>query len=128
MSADVGRNVVFTWGGVEIDGVREKGVSRTGNAIDVTSDENDGKRALLTVSAQDEVNISLSGVVKSDQLAGDWASGNRTKPFSVTYPTGRTITGTAFLQSYNETVPYMDAITWEAELLSTGAVTETPGI
>jgi len=128
MSADVGRNVVVTWGGVEILGVREKGVSRTGNAIDVTSDENDGKRTLLTVSAQDEVNISLSGVVKSDQLAGDWASGNRTKAFALTYPSGRTITGTAFLQSYNETAPYMDAITWEAELLSTGLVTETPGI
>ncbi len=128
MPGEVGRDVSFTWDGVEILGVQEKAINRTGNAIDVTSDEDDGHRTLLTKPSVNETNISLSGTLKSDKLANDFASGARTKPVVITYPNGRTITGTFFLQSYNETAPSNDAVKWTAECLSTGEVVETPGL
>jgi hypothetical protein len=125
---EVGRDVAFTWDGEEILGVTEKAVNRTATAIDVTSDENDGNRVVLDKPTVVEYGISLSGVLKAEKLAADFAAGTRKKPFVVTYPSGRTIAGTAYLQSYNETMPTADSVKWQAELLSSGLVTETPGI
>lgn len=124
MAADVGRNVAFTWGGSAVAGVRAKNVSRNGAAVDVTSDENEGWRTLLDEAGQNEYSISLSGVTKSDVLALAWA-GTRVAEVVITFASGRTITGDFYLQSYNESAPYNDAVTFDAELLSTGEVTET---
>jgi hypothetical protein len=109
-------------------GVTEKAVNRIATAIDTTSDENDGERVVLDRPTVVEYNISLQGVLKAEKLAADFASGIRKKPFVLTYPSGRTIAGTAYLQSYNETMPTADSIKWQAELLSSGHVTETPGL
>jgi predicted secreted protein len=128
MPAQVGRDVVFEWDGAEILGVQEKGINRTATAIDVTSDEDDGVRTLLPKPTVVEYGVSLSGTMKDERLAADFAAGNRTKPVAITYPSGRTIVGTFYLQSYNETAPTADSVKWQAELLSTGIVTETPGL
>lgn len=130
MDGFLGRDIVFQWGGNSpgdtIAGVREKGIECNGEAIDVTSDENDGWRTLLSEAGQNEVTISLSGVTKDDRLMRAWHSGGRTQPVFLTYPDGRVISGTFYLQSVNETGTYNDATTFEAELLSTGAVSYTP--
>ena len=131
MAASVGRNVSFGWGDdspqEEIAGVREKGVSLAGEAIDVTSDENNGWRTLLTVPAENQVEISLSGVTKDDTLKSDWFAGTRTKIATLTYDDGGIITGTFYLADYSEKGSYKDAVTFEAKLMSSGVVTFTPG-
>ena len=127
MGAEVGRAINFTWGGSAILGLREKGIAMNGEPIDVTSDEDSGKRKLLTASAQDEVNVSLSGVTKDRRLMTDWFAGNRTKAGVLTYSDGSQISGDFFLASYTDTGPYNDAVTFEAELQSTGTITFTPG-
>lgn len=131
MAGIVGRQVRFSFGGEspadEVPGVREKGLSCNGEPIDVTSDEDAGVRTLIdNISAQDEVNLSVSGVTKSSRLREAWRSGQRTQPCVLEYPDGYRVTGSFFLQSYNETGPYNDAVTFEAELLSSGVVTFTP--
>lgn len=131
MAGMVGRQIRLNFGGDspadEIPGVREKSVALNGEPIDVTSDEDAGKRTLLeNISAQDEVNISVSGVTKSARLRQAWFDNHRTQPCSIEYPDGATISGTFFLQSYTETGPYNDAVTFEAELMSSGTVTYTP--
>lgn len=126
MAAQVGRDLAFTWNGSAVTGIQEKGVSLNGEPIDVTSGEDSGKRTLLTVSAQDEVNISLSGVTKSQVLKTDWFAGNRTRAVVMTYADGSTISGSFFLSTYSDTGPYNDAVTFEAELVSTGTITFTP--
>lgn len=131
MDGFLGRDIVFQWGGNSpgdtILGVREKGIEFSGEAIDVTSDENDGWRTLLGEAGQNEVTISLSGVTKDDRLMRAWNTlTQRTQPVFLTYPDGRQISGTFYLQSHTETGTYNDATTFEAELLSTGAVTYTP--
>ena len=128
MSADVGRSIDLTWNGVAVPGVREKGIAAAGEPVDVTSDENNGWRTLLTVAGQNEVSVSLSGVTKSGVLRSDWFAGTRTRTAVLTFPDGGSISGSFFMSSYNETGPYNDAVTFEAELLSTGVVTYTPPV
>jgi len=127
MAAFKGRSVSFVWDGAAVLGVREKGVALNGEPIDVTSDEDAGWRTLLTESAQNEMNISLSGVSKDRRLKDAWFSGNRTKTASLTYPDGTIISASFYLANYNETGAYNDAVTFDCELQSTGTVTYTPG-
>jgi predicted secreted protein len=128
MSADIGRNISFTWGGSSILGLREKGIAIAGEPVDVTSDEDSGWRTLLTVAGQNEISLSISGVTKDKTLIGDWFQGTRTKEAIITYPDGSTLTGDFYLSSYTDTGPYMDAITFDATLLSTGEVVFVEGV
>lgn len=126
MPAAVGRQVDFYWGGASVLGVREKGVELNGEPINTTSDEDDGRRTLLNVSAEDEVNITVSGVTKDTRLKTDWFAGNRMKQLSIGYPDGNEITGQFYLASYSDTGPYNDAVTFEASFQSNGQVTYLP--
>lgn len=123
-----GRDVALTWGAVEIKGVREKGIALNGDAINVSSDEDDGVRKLLDVTAEDSVDITLSGVTKDHALKADYFAGTRTKAVVITYPDGSTITGSFFLANYSETGPYNDAMTFSATLNSADTFTFTPAV
>ena len=131
MAGRIGRKVRFHFGGIspadEIPGVREKGVELNGEPIDVTSDENDGVRILLeNISAQDEVNVTVSGVTKDTRMKQAWIDRLRTQPVLIQYPDLSSLSGTFYLSSYSETEPYNDASTFEATLMSSGVVTYTP--
>ncbi len=131
MDGFLGRDIDFFWGGNspgdQILGVREKGIEINGEAVDVTSDENDGWRTLLTTPGQKEVTISVSGVTKDQRLKTDWFNNNRTQPVTITYPDGSIMAGNFYLSSYTDTGPYNDATTFEAELMNSGAVTFVAG-
>lgn len=127
MSGRIGRAVTFEWAGAEVVGVREKGVAFAGEAIDITSDDDDGWRKLLAEAAENQVTISLSGVTKSAVLKSAWFGGNRTEAVELGYPGGATINGSFYMASYGETEPYNGATTFEAELQSTGTITYTAG-
>jgi predicted secreted protein len=131
MAGRIGRKVRFHFGGIspadEIPGVREKGVELNGEPIDVTSDENDGVRILLdNISAQDEVNVTVSGVTKDTRMKQAWIDRLRTQTVLLQYPDLSSLSGTFYLSSYSETEPYNDASTFEATLMSSGVVTYTP--
>lgn len=126
MAGFKGQRITFEWDGEEIPGVREKGISAAGEAVNVTSDENGSWQTLLDEAGEDAVTISISGVTKSDVLRAAWFSRDRTADVTLTYPNGAVIEGTFFMASYNETGPYNDATTFEAELHSNGEVTYTP--
>jgi TP901-1 family phage major tail protein len=130
MAARIGRKIKFRWGtpAAEIAGVREKGVTLNGEAVDTTSDENNGWRELLADPAQTQVDISLSGVTKNHTLKVDWFAGNRTKYAEIEYDDGAKISGQFYLATYSDTGVYNDAATFEASLQSTGVVTYTPGV
>lgn len=130
MAGRVGRQVRFYFGGNspadEILGVREKGVELNGEPIDVTADEDDGRRILLdNISAQDEVNLTVSGVTKDTRLKSAWINRQKTQNVTLQYPDLSSLSGTFFLSSYSETEPYNDASTFEATLMSSGTVTYT---
>lgn len=131
MAGRIGRQVTFLFGGNspadEILGVREKSLELNGEPIDVTSDENTGYRTLLSnTSAQDEVNLSISGVTKDTRLKAAWYANQRTQTLTLEYPDGSSLTGTFYMSSYKETETYNDATTFEASFVSSGQTTYTP--
>ena len=123
MPGTIGRKIALTWGGAAVQGVRQKNISVAGAPIDVSADEDDGWRTLLEEAGQNEVGVSLSGVTKSRALMSDWFNGTRTKTLVLTYPDGATLSGTFFLASYKDNGPYQDAVTFDADLVSTGPIT-----
>jgi predicted secreted protein len=131
LSPKVGRTLLVSWGGVlpanQLKGVREKSLQLNGDAINITSDDDNGWRALLDVGAEDQVTINVSGVTKDEVLKADWFGGTRTKAMQVKYANGAIIAGTFFLQSFTDTGPYNDAVTFQATFISTGIVTFTAG-
>ena len=130
MPANIGRAIELEWGPnspATIPGVREKGIALNGNPVDVTSDEDDGWRTLLEEPGENQINISVSGVTKSDVLRDAWFNGDRLDTAVITFPDGGVLTGQFLLATYNETGTYNDAITFEAELQSSGVITYTPG-
>jgi len=131
MVGRVGRQTRFFFGGNspgdEIPGVREKSLKMNGEAIDVTSDEDNGYRQLLSnIQAQTEISLGVNGVTKDTRLKEAWVNRQLTQTCRMEYPDGSFLTGTFFLSDYSETEPYKDAATFEATLLSSGIVTFTP--
>lgn len=132
MAGNLGREVRFYFGGNspadEILGVREKGLTVNGEPVDITSDENSGVRTLLeNAEAEKQIDISISGVVKDFRMRAAKFAGQVTQPCELNYPDGARISGTFHLSSYEEGQPYGDAITFNATLMSAGAITYTEG-
>lgn len=127
MVANAGREVDFLWNGLPLLGVREKNIAFNGEPINVTSDEDEGWRTLIAdVAAENQVDITLSGVTKDTRLKIDWFAMTRTRSASFTYPNGDVISGTFMISAFSEGVPYNDAITFECTLQSTGEVFYAP--
>jgi predicted secreted protein len=119
MASEYGRKVILLWDTSPILGVREKSLTINGEAVNVTSDEDDGIQILLAEDAERSVTIELSGVTKDAILrAAKLAGGSALrKAITLTYTDGAEIA---------EGQPYNEAITFTATLMSTGAVTYTP--
>lgn len=128
MSAIVGRTLIFAWNSATPEGVQEKDIELNGAPVDISSDDSAGWRELLpNLSAQDEVNITITGVTKDLALKTDWFANTRTRTASFTDPDGSVITGSFFLAAYSEKASYKDARSFSATLNSSGPVTFTPG-
>jgi predicted secreted protein len=123
----LGRKIIFKWNGATIPGVREKGAAVNGEPVDTSDDDSSGWRELLDEPGSRSVDISLSGVTKSDVLRIVAYSNSKTGAATIEYPDGGIVNGDFHLATYSETGPYNDAQTFEASLQSTGAVTYTPG-
>lgn len=126
----LGREVKFKFGAgdgplVEIPGCKEKGISRQGQPVDVTSDEDGGWRELLGTIGMRSLDINISGVTRSDILHNAWHGGDATcfGTFEITYPNGRRLTGGCCLVNYEETGSVADAVAFTSQFQSTGAVT-----
>lgn len=139
MPGFTGRKVIFRWGADDsplaaLAGVRTKNLSINNEPVDVTNDDSDGWRTLLTEAGEKTVNLSLSGIVidgglKEEAMADSDASpqADLVRHVTLTYPDGGVIEGDFFLASYTETGEYNGAATFDCELQSTGAVSFTPG-
>lgn len=127
MTGFIGRDVLLTWGGVAIPGVREKDLSLNGTSIDVTSGEDNGSRLLLAnISGEDSVDIKISGVTKNGALKHDWFNHSNSRALELDYPDGSIIRGTFQLITYTEKGSYKDAVTFDASFQSSGEVTFLP--
>jgi TP901-1 family phage major tail protein len=135
MVAAVGRTITVYWGDESpqpaVAGIREKGVTLSGEAVDITNDDSNGWRALLDAGQVNGVEITCSGVLLNDTLRADWFAGaaaaaRRMQAATFEYPDGGTITGNFYLSEYAETGNHDGEVTFEATLMSNGAVTYAP--
>jgi predicted secreted protein len=135
MVANVGRTITVYWGNESpqpaVAGIREKSITLSGEAVDITNDDSNGWRQLLDAAQVNGVEIACSGVAINDTLRADWfsgasATGSRMQPATFEYADGATISGTFYLGSYAETGNHDGEITFEATFVSNGVVTYTP--
>jgi hypothetical protein len=109
MVANVGRTITVYWGSESpqpaVAGIREKSVTLSGEAVDITNDDSDGWRQLLDAPQVNSVELSCSGVAINDVLRADWfsgaaiGSGTRMQPATFEYSDGGTISGTTTARS-----------------------------
>jgi predicted secreted protein len=138
MSEQVGREMTLAIGtdGSEatITGVRTKSFTINNEPVDITNDDDDGWRDMLSVPGQKSVDYSCEGVVVDDDVrALAAAAADVSTNVVLTFPTlsGETTPANlecqAVITSYAETGQYNEAITFTLELQSKGAVTYTAG-
>lgn len=121
MTATIGRAYVIKKNSVAIAGVRTKSLSINHEPVDITTDEDDGFRTLLSVVGESSFELSVEGVLKDDVLF-DVATGTGSKlltDISIEHPEG-VITGDVFLSAFESTGAYNEAVTFSATFQSSG--------
>ena len=127
MAAEIGRELVVKRGSDVIAGVRTKSLTFAGEAVDVTTDDDDGKRKLLEASGQESIDMSVEGLTKDENLLAIPAGGGtRIEEYTIDMPWGGSITGDFRLNSVELGAEYQEAISFTAEIQSTGDWTYTP--
>lgn len=131
MPALSGRKVIINKGtpGVKVAAARSKSITLNNEPIDVTSDDDGGVRKLLEMNgdqAERSLDMSIEGVTKNAQFLGDITEGSNVDDYEIIIPGIGTFGGKFFLASTALTAPYNEAVTFTAELQSTGPFTFTP--
>lgn len=129
MAANAGRNLVIKKNSTAIAGVRTKGIAVNNEPIDVTTDDEDGVRTLLSDPATTAVNLSVEGLTKDRVLRQAILGGGSLMLTDITidYPNGDTLSGNFFFGSLEETGEYQGAVTFTGELQSSGTITYSAG-
>lgn len=131
MAAVKGRTVVVERNSVILAGCRTKNLSINASPIDVTNDDDDGVRKLLSAPGQTDVAISVSGILTSDQLLTESLS-QSSRSLTTTFrfqswqggsPDHLSFSGSFFMTSLKLGAEYQGAVTFDAEFQSAGAVT-----
>lgn len=130
----VGRKLTIEWPeGTTIAGVRTRSLTVDSSPIDVTSDDDSGLRTLLEEPGQQQVDISVEGLLKDDTLLAriiDGAFLDNLKivlPFTFTTTPGA-ITGSFRFNSFEVSGEYQDAVAFTASMQSSGTITYTPAV
>lgn len=128
MAANVGRNLKLEISGTAIAGVRTKSLSINREAIDITSDDDEGFRTLLAEAGQVALDISFDGITKDATLRAAimTATDIELANLGIEYPDGGAISGTFMLTSLEESGTYNDAVQFSGTLQSSGEWTYAP--
>lgn len=124
----LGRNQTLIWDGSEIAGVRTKGFSVNGEAVDISDDDSAGWREVFEEAGLITVEISLSGLAKDWRLqAVAFNTTGRSKAVTLTGDNGAIISGNFYLQDYSQGMEYSGFTTFDATLISDGVISYTAG-
>ena len=87
MATYKGNAITFTWDGSAIAAVRQVDLNLSGEPIDITSNDSSGWRTLLTVSAEDQVSITVSGLTDTISVLKDDFFNDKANAVVLTQPT-----------------------------------------
>lgn len=126
MSAFVGRTVVVEVAGASVAGARTKSFTIANEPVDITSDDDNGFRTMLSLAGTKTLDMSIEGVTKDGALIA-LASGSSglIEDVEITFPGVGTIAGDFFVASVEIGATYNEATTFSASLQSSGAYTYT---
>ncbi len=118
--------------GTVIAGVRTRSFTVDSAPIDITTDDDTGLRTLLEEAGQQQLDISVEGLLKDDTLLTKIINGSTfiqemtiKLPFS---PGNGTIVGDFRLNNFEVSGEYQGAITFSATLQSSGTFTYTAAV
>jgi predicted secreted protein len=126
MAKQLGRKVTIKIGGVAIAAARTKNLTINNEPVNVTTDGDDGIQTLLNEAGEKAVSVSVEGLGDQTALVDVALGDDLVEAIEFDYGTF-SITGDFFQASYQEGMPYNDAITFTAEYQSTGAVLRGTG-
>jgi len=130
MSALVGRKVTFTPtnGGAAVIGLRTKSININNEPIDITSDDDNGFRTLLNEDpAERSIDFSAEGILKDDALIELASAGGSMliSEYEMDIPGIGKFTGDFYFGSIEIGAEYQEAVTFSAEIQSSGEFTFT---
>lgn len=125
MSALVGRKVTFTptGAGTPVTGMRTKTITLNNEPIDITSDDDLGFRTFLaTDPAERSIDMSVDGVTKDTALIELAAAGGSAlvSEYTLDFEGLGAFVGDFFIGSIELGAPYNDAVTFSANIQSSG--------
>ena len=127
MAAFVGRTVVVEVNAATVAGARTKSFTIGNEPVDITSDDDNGFRSVLSVAGTKTLDMTIEGVTKDGALIA-LASGSSglIEGVEITFPGVGTIAGDFFVASVEIGATYNEATTFSASLQSSGPYTYTP--
>lgn len=123
-----GRKLVIRRGGTQIAAIRSKTISINGEAIDITSGDDQGFRLLDADVGERSIDISFDGVTKDAALRDIMLSTSGSlllDNVDVLFPNGDSLACDFFFSSLEETGSYKDAVTFSGSMQSSGQWTLT---
>ena len=130
MAALVGRKVTFTPknGGAAVIGLRTKTINLNNEPIDITSDDDDGFRTLLEDDPSERsIDFTAEGILKDAALIELAAAGGAMliEEYEMDIPGIGKFTGDFYFGSIEIGAEYQEAVTFSAEIQSSGEFTFT---
>ena len=130
MAGANGRALTIDWDNVTLVGVRTKAYTITNDYVDVTTDDDDGWRTLLSDPGLRSVEVTVSGISSDQVLIAEMMKANITgEPLRVQLPTTTgTLAGTFLASSFEQSGNHDGAVEFSATFMSSGVVTYTAGV
>lgn len=127
--ADSGRKLKIDWNSVTLVGVRTRGFTVSADYVDVTTDDANGWKTLLSDPGVRSVEVKVGGITENQILLAElMAASVAAKALTVQLPTTTgTLTGSFLLSGYEETGEHDGAAEFSATFMSSGAITYTAG-
>jgi len=129
MAGANGRALQIKWDSVTLVGVRTRGYTITNDYVDVTTDDDNGWRTLLSDPGLRSMEVTVGGISSDQVLIAEIMKASITgEPLTVELPTTTgTLAGDFLLSSFEQSGEHDGAVEFSATFMSDGAVTYTAG-
>lgn len=129
MTAFVGRKALFKKGLTTVAAVRTRSMTIGNEVVDITSDDDNGFRTMLSEPGNKTLDLTVEGVFKdATMLTVAMSTSDILEAFSILFPTIGTIAGDFVVTSFEAGAAYNEAGTFSCSLQSSGTFTFTPAV
>ena len=129
MAGANGRALTIDYDTTTLVGVRTKGYTITNDYVDVTTDDDDGWRALLSDPGLRSMEVTVGGISSDQVLIAEITKASITgETLTVQLPTTTgTLAALFLISSFEQTGEHDGAVEFSATFMSSGVVTYTAG-